>query len=217
MNIEPGKFYFKTVDEASKVLEAMTEIATLHGYVTVSDVRDLCGFQTRYLDAKMGWYPSMLVNIKVCTTVKGEYFLDLPEPIEIRELNAPKRDIQSKLTIMFTEEKKKAYDAGAMAAMDSMIILAQVSGGKIYTQQLHNYRRHMQDLLNERDTNDRRQDGDSQGAQDSEENPATIQLDGGSPSAAGLFVTGAGPVYLATGESMPESSGQAGEGESQAE
>lgn len=120
------------------------------------------------------------------------------------------RDIAGELTIMFTEEKRKAYDAGAMAAMDYTIELCKASGGRLSTMQLLDLKNFLFIKLNEANERDK-QDADQQA------NEAEVQPDRRLPSAAGLQPITGGAVYLAGGESPPTEEGQAGEGESQAE
>lgn len=113
------------------------------------------------------------------------------------------RDIVGELSAMMSEEKRKAFDAGCLSTIDSIILLAEISGGRISIKALRELKTYTESQFNERDQHAK---GDAQEAQPG----------GGLPSATGLHFTGADASYLATGESPPTGEGQASEGSSQA-
>ena len=53
------------------------------------------------------------------------------------------RDIAGELTDLFREEKRKAYDAGALGLIDSVIQLSEMSGGRLNTRQLRDYKEYI--------------------------------------------------------------------------
>ena len=57
------------------------------------------------------------------------------------------RDITGELTDLFHEEKRKAFDAGALGLIDSVIQLCEMSGGKLYTRQLRDYKEYITSAL----------------------------------------------------------------------
>lgn len=53
------------------------------------------------------------------------------------------RDIIDELSEMMSEEKRKAFDAGAFFILNGIITLSEISGGRLYTRQLRDYQDYM--------------------------------------------------------------------------
>lgn len=68
--------YFSSEDEAKIILHVMKTILVKFGYVTVSDLHDLCGLPSAYLESRMGWRNLDDVGIM---QEDSKYFLDLPK------------------------------------------------------------------------------------------------------------------------------------------
>ena len=49
-------------------------------------------------------------------------------------------DVMDQLGAMIMDEKRKAYDAGALGLIDSVIQLSEMSGGRLNTRQLRDYK-----------------------------------------------------------------------------
>lgn len=57
------------------------------------------------------------------------------------------RDIVGELSEMMSDEKRKAFDAGALFILNGVITLSEMSGGRLYTRQLRDYQDYMQRSL----------------------------------------------------------------------
>lgn len=67
---------FDTKENAEKILNAMRDILTEYGFVTVADLYDLVGFKTHYKQNYYGW-------ISLPSTVSEDsngWFIDLKQP-----------------------------------------------------------------------------------------------------------------------------------------
>lgn len=70
-------FTFSSEEDANKVLNAMRLIVENFEWVYVSDLNDLIGLKSTYVDAKWGW--KTVDSAKVQKTEKG-YTIKFPDP-----------------------------------------------------------------------------------------------------------------------------------------
>lgn len=80
-----GKTYkdivFATLDDTSKVLNAMVSLIDEYGFVSVADLYDLVGITGNYTDNKIGWH-NLDLNSAYPEMYNGGWKLILPEPEE---------------------------------------------------------------------------------------------------------------------------------------
>ena len=128
------------------------------------------------------------------------------------------RDIISELSEMMSHEKRKAFDAGVIASIDMVIQLCEMSGGRLNAKQLQDFKHYTNDQLNERENNDRRQDGEGVAGQETptEDTPA-IQSGWRVSDTDGLQFFGPIASNQSDGEEAPADEGQASQAVTQAE
>ena len=82
---QKGKTYkdivFATLDDTSKVLNAMVSLIDEYGFVSVADLYDLVGITGNYTDNKIGWH-NLDLNSAYPEMYNGGWKLILPEPEE---------------------------------------------------------------------------------------------------------------------------------------
>jgi hypothetical protein len=66
--------------DAEAVKKAMLDLANRYGGVTLADYLELVGRTSSYVDEKVGWPLSEVVNIEIKQVSDDEFLLDLPEP-----------------------------------------------------------------------------------------------------------------------------------------
>lgn len=69
-------------------------------------------------------------------------------------------DVISQLSAMVMDEKRKAYDAGALGLIDSVIQLCEMSGGKLNTRQLRDYKEYITRTLERKNSEEQQQEAD---------------------------------------------------------
>jgi len=128
------------------------------------------------------------------------------------------RDIVSELSEMMSHEKRKAFDAGVIASIDMVIQLCEMSGGRLTVKQLHDFKRYTNDQLNERENDDRRQDGEGVAGQETAaQDTPEIQSGWWVPDTEGVQFIRSNASNQSDGEEAPSGEGQASEGISQEE
>jgi hypothetical protein len=80
-----GKTYkdivYATLDDTSKVLNAMVSLIDEFGFVSVADLYELVGITGNYADYKIGWH-NLDLNSAYPEMYNGGWKLILPEPEE---------------------------------------------------------------------------------------------------------------------------------------
>lgn len=70
--------------EAAMVLDIITEMASKYDVATVADFYDAVGFTSEFTDRNWGWTLLELQQAQITRVSGGEYWIQLPPPIQIK-------------------------------------------------------------------------------------------------------------------------------------